>query len=102
MLRKHLKAFQNERIERREKSDQQQVVIESEGPVTDTDEQFNEASFKGAANVTFQGQEFELTDGACVIAAITSCTNTSNPSVILAAGLVAKKPSNLELMLNLG
>lgn len=95
VLRKHLKAFQNERIERREKSDLQQVVIESEGPVTDTDEQFNEASFKGAANVTFQGQEFELTDGACVIAAITSCTNTSNPSVILAAGLVAKKAKQL-------
>jgi len=33
----------------------------------------------------------ELTDGAVVIAAITSCTNTSNPSVLMAAGLVAKK-----------
>jgi aconitate hydratase len=33
----------------------------------------------------------ELTDGRVVIAAITSCTNTSNPSVLMAAGLVAKK-----------
>lgn len=37
------------------------------------------------------GQEFTLEDGAVVIAAITSCTNTSNPSVMMAAGLVAKK-----------
>lgn len=35
--------------------------------------------------------EFELHHGAVVIAAITSCTNTSNPSVLMAAGLVAKK-----------
>jgi aconitate hydratase len=35
--------------------------------------------------------EFDLRDGSVVIAAITSCTNTSNPSVMLAAGLVAKK-----------
>jgi aconitate hydratase len=37
------------------------------------------------------GQEEEIGHGAVVIAAITSCTNTSNPSVMLAAGLVAKK-----------
>jgi aconitate hydratase len=37
-----------------------------------------------------QGQDFTLDHGAVVIAAITSCTNTSNPSVMLAAGLVAK------------
>jgi aconitate hydratase len=37
------------------------------------------------------GADFELTDGAVVIAAITSCTNTSNPSVMIGAGLVAKK-----------
>jgi aconitate hydratase len=35
--------------------------------------------------------EFNLTDGAVVLAAITSCTNTSNPSVMLAAGLLAQK-----------
>jgi len=36
-------------------------------------------------------QEFTLSDGQVVLAAITSCTNTSNPSVMLGAGLVAKK-----------
>ncbi len=36
------------------------------------------------------GREFELTDGHVVIAAITSCTNTSNPSVMIAAGLLAR------------
>ncbi|MBX6362803.1 MAG: aconitate hydratase AcnA, partial [Gemmatimonadetes bacterium] len=40
---------------------------------------------------TVQDQEVELHDGAVVIAAITSCTNTSNPSVMVAAGLLAKK-----------
>ncbi|MEZ2720054.1 aconitate hydratase AcnA [Paenalcaligenes hominis] len=37
------------------------------------------------------GTHYELNDGAVVIAAITSCTNTSNPSVMIAAALVAKK-----------
>ncbi len=37
------------------------------------------------------GEEFELGHGAVVIAAITSCTNTSNPAVLMAAGLLAKK-----------
>lgn len=39
---------------------------------------------------TLDGQQHELRDGAVVIAAITSCTNTSNPSVMMAAGLLAK------------
>jgi len=42
------------------------------------------------AHVNYQGQEFDLTDGAVVIAAITSCTNTSNPQVMLGAGLLAR------------
>src|SRR5690606_21964599 len=37
------------------------------------------------------GENFNLKHGAVVIAAITSCTNTSNPNVLMAAGLVAKK-----------
>jgi aconitate hydratase len=39
---------------------------------------------------TYNGQSFNLKHGAVVIAAITSCTNTSNPSVMLAAGLLAR------------
>jgi aconitate hydratase len=46
---------------------------------------------KGAAPVALDGQNFELKDGAVLIAAITSCTNTSNPSVMLGAGLLARK-----------
>jgi aconitate hydratase len=42
-------------------------------------------------HVTMGGESFPLTDGAVVIAAITSCTNTSNPSVMVGAGLVAKR-----------
>jgi aconitate hydratase len=38
-----------------------------------------------------QGEDFDLGNGDVVIAAITSCTNTSNPSVLIAAGLLAKK-----------
>lgn len=41
-------------------------------------------------NINFKGQNYELGHGSVVIAAITSCTNTSNPDVMLAAGLVAK------------
>ena len=40
---------------------------------------------------TVDGEDYKLKDGNIVIAAITSCTNTSNPSVLIGAGLVAKK-----------
>ena len=45
---------------------------------------------QGRAEVNLDGQRFELKDGAVLIAAITSCTNTSNPSVMLGAGLLAR------------
>jgi len=51
-----------------------------------TDEQLDRTG-----HLSFRGVEKDLTHGDVVIAAITSCTNTSNPSVMLAAGLVAKK-----------
>jgi aconitate hydratase len=44
-----------------------------------------------SVSVELNGERFELGHGAVVIAAITSCTNTSNPAVMLAAGLVAQK-----------
>jgi aconitate hydratase len=50
-----------------------------------------------SAKCAIDGREFELQDGAVVIAAITSCTNTSNPSVMVGAGLVAKKAAELGL-----
>jgi len=43
-----------------------------------------------SVDVTRNGKTFKLSDGAVLIAAITSCTNTSNPSVMVAAGLVAR------------
>ena len=49
------------------------------------------APAQGVAPVTLDGRRFQLEDGAVLIAAITSCTNTSNPSVMLAAGLLARK-----------
>jgi aconitate hydratase len=45
----------------------------------------------GSATANIDGADTEIRDGAVLIAAITSCTNTSNPAVMLAAGLVAKK-----------
>ncbi|PHT99448.1 Aconitate hydratase 2, mitochondrial [Capsicum chinense] len=67
----------------------------------------NKVGFKGfavpkevqdkVAKFSFHGQPAELKHGSVVIAAITSCTNTSNPSVMLGAALVAKKASELGL-----
>jgi len=50
-----------------------------------------------AARVKVDGAKFDVGDGDVVIAAITSCTNTSNPSVLIAAGLVARKAHALGL-----
>ncbi|MGA0587690.1 aconitate hydratase AcnA [Dyella sp. KRB-257] len=46
---------------------------------------------EGSVRVSRGGENFELKDGSVVIAAITSCTNTSNPAVMLGAGLLARK-----------
>jgi aconitate hydratase len=57
------------------------AVMENEGgPATDS----------LGVMVTYRNETFKLTHGAVVIAAITSCTNTSNPSVMLAAGMLAR------------
>lgn len=50
-----------------------------------------------STTINYQGKEYDLHHGSVVIAAITSCTNTSNPDVMLAAGLVAKKAVALGL-----
>ena len=49
------------------------------------------AELDNSAEVSFKGTDFSLEHGDVVIAAITSCTNTSNPSVMIGAGLLAKK-----------
>ena len=48
-------------------------------------------TLKNKSAVEMGGQRTELTHGSVVLAAITSCTNTSNPSVMIGAGLLAKK-----------
>lgn len=52
--------------------------------------ELDDATLKNRATVANNGQSSEITHGAVAIAAITSCTNTSNPSVMIAAGLVAR------------
>lgn len=52
---------------------------------------------KRPVDYTLNGQQYSLPDGAVAIAAITSCTNTSNPSVLMAAGLLAKRAVELGL-----
>jgi len=70
----------------------------------------NKVGFKGfgvpkeqhdkVVKFSFHGKPAEIRHGSVVIAAITSCTNTSNPSVMLGAGLVAKKACELGLEVN--
>ncbi|MBC3764423.1 aconitate hydratase AcnA [Neptunicella marina] len=83
-----------------------QQWLDSQIPVQQLDDEQDKAGFEsegghpspqnpvqnGEAGVPceFRGEEFVLQDGAVVIAAITSCTNTSNPSVLVAAGLLAR------------
>ncbi|MBS0031150.1 aconitate hydratase AcnA [Chitinophaga sp. 22321] len=50
-----------------------------------------EVDYLKSVRIKLKNEEYVLSDGAITIAAITSCTNTSNPSVMIGAGLVAKK-----------
>ena len=64
--------------------------------LTEVDDTFNADLAKvynhsSAKRVAVEGRDHDIGDGDVVIAAITSCTNTSNPSVLVAAGLVARK-----------
>jgi aconitate hydratase len=60
-------------------------------PVKDRGFGLGASDLSRSAPVEVRGHKGELTHGAVVIAAITSCTNTSNPSVMIGAGLVARK-----------
>ncbi|HKQ86147.1 MAG TPA: aconitate hydratase AcnA [Candidatus Acidoferrales bacterium] len=62
-------------------------------PLTQAKSSFEKSLTAAPKKVSVQnnGDKFELADGSVVIAAITSCTNTSNPSLMLGAGLLAKK-----------
>ena len=69
--------------------------------LSDVDDVFNkdmaETYKKANTRVAVEGKAHDIGDGDVVIAAITSCTNTSNPGVMVAAGLVAKKANELGL-----
>ena len=65
-------------------------------PLSEVDDQFNgelEQTYNkhNEPRVPVEGEDYDLGNGDVVIAAITSCTNTSNPSVLVAAGLVPRK-----------
>lgn len=80
------------------KRPQDRVLLENVGtnyrdalkPMADARATKTKSATPGSAQVTKDGQTYTLTDGAVVIAAITSCTNTSNPAVMLGAGLLAR------------
>ena len=58
---------------------------------TNIGKEFGVAPENAAKSVAVEGENWQLKQGDVVIAAITSCTNTSNPSVLVAAGLAARK-----------
>jgi aconitate hydratase len=71
--------------------------------LSDVDNRFNDelvATYKKSVEerVAVEGEDFAIGHGDVMIAAITSCTNTSNPSVLVAAGLVARKARALGLI----
>jgi aconitate hydratase len=66
-------------------------------PVAQRGFALSEAALQNTGRFDANGKSQDLTHGSVVIAAITSCTNTSNPSVMIAAGLLAKKAVELGL-----
>lgn len=77
----------------------QDRILLDEGPAgfaVALDKEYGKASEAGK-RVPVQGESFDLGHGDVTVAAITSCTNTSNPAVLIAAGLVARKARALGL-----
>ena len=71
--------------------------FEDEGGDTAVGHDKSQAYRAPIAAVNYKDEDFDLEDGAVVIAAITSCTNTSNPAVMLGAGLLARNAAALGL-----
>ncbi|HET7674310.1 MAG TPA: aconitate hydratase AcnA [Gammaproteobacteria bacterium] len=82
----HVQTFAAERTTRRADTRR----FENEGGDTGVGSPRNQRT-EGSAPIKIDGKSFDLDDGAIVIAAITSCTNTSNPAVMIGAGLLARK-----------
>ena len=83
-FREHLGALTEARSKRNAEMDR----LEGEGGGTAVGN--HEVMPEGSAEIALDGEKVALRDGAVVIAAITSCTNTSNPAVMLGAGLLAR------------
>jgi aconitate hydratase len=84
-----LKQLQPIQVERESRGDIAEARFEAEGGDVSVGNPASAAA-PGLGKVVRDDQDFVVRDGAVVIAAITSCTNTSNPAVMLAAGLVAR------------
>ncbi len=82
---RHLTAMAEERAHKAEA----ETRFESEGGSVNPNPQATDGT-RGVATIALDGETFEVKDGDVVIAAITSCTNTSNPEVMLGAGLLAR------------
>ncbi|MDN5865040.1 MAG: aconitate hydratase AcnA [Gammaproteobacteria bacterium] len=91
-VNRHVGIFQAERAQKIESL----ARFEDEGGAVAPSEPARNGD-SGRAEVTLDGETFTLRDGAAVIAAITSCTNTSNPEVMLGAGLLARNARKLGL-----
>ncbi len=72
------------------KRPQDRILLSQAAAAFSTDLQENHTALNKAPIVTYNGKTFELPHGSVVIAAITSCTNTSNPAVMIGAGLLAR------------
>jgi len=66
-------------------------VYESNARKAAEERSVRKSAGQGVASAKLNGHSYDIKDGAVLIAAITSCTNTSNPSVMLGAGLLARK-----------
>ncbi len=66
-------------------------IYETDAAKAADERRARKSSGTGVASATLDGERVDIKDGAVLIAAITSCTNTSNPSVMLGAGLLARK-----------
>lgn len=86
MKKSHIKTLDQERV---------QHWIEEGGSIEDSSESLSAdeklEELTKSIKILQNSHEYELRNGSVVIAAITSCTNTSNPSVMIGAGLLAKK-----------
>jgi aconitate hydratase len=74
------------------------VLAESKAKYNDIIGTYTDDAAKTVPVTLADGRSFELANGAVTVASITSCTNTSNPSVMIGAALVAKKAHELGLM----